>query len=173
MRSVTIGGASTKSPGKKPRRTPDDLERLIRRGERIKEIRVKAGHLSGNQAVLALGVVNSGDYSRIEGGKKDMECLLAERLADAFHVSMDVLLGRVPMPERIDRFPARAAVAATKEFSEAPPEVRKYFLETDPLGAEEWSVVKWTHELDELVAYFRRGGTLPSPATSSQPVRRR
>lgn len=101
-------------------------KRLKARGERMARVRELAGFTSQLQASHKAGV-DSGSLSTAERGLKDLYVTTAERLADAYRVPLDVLVGRAPMPAEIDEYPARAPIVRSPEFDHMPRAVTDRF----------------------------------------------
>lgn len=152
-----------------PNKTRDVDPHLVKRGERIREVRIKAGIPSVNQAVLKTGI-NSGSLAVIENGKKDMFLTVAEKIATGYGVSLDVLVGRAPIPDVIDRYPARQSILSSPEFTSAQESVRRWFERRSPHGAENWSTLRWAREWFDVLEHWQKWRTLPpEPAADGAP----
>ena len=133
-------------------------ERLRVRGAHMRDVRIAAG-FKRQLHVQRTGAIDSGSLSWLESGDKDINLLVAERLADAYNVSLDVLVGRVPFDPDAVRFPGRAALIGSPEFSAAPKAVQDRVLATTP--PEPWSVVRWVRYFTGLCEMFASTGELP------------
>lgn len=142
--------------------------RLVARGERLAELRLRAGFKKQLHVYRDTGAVDSGTLSKLERGEQDMTASTAEDLANAYHVSLDVLMGRAPVPPINDRYPARAEVRATVEYQQAPAAARDHFAGLEPDGAEVWSIVQWVRVLEKTLQLYEisSGAMLPPGARS-------
>jgi hypothetical protein len=160
-RSGTNTGKSDKA------NTPDP--RLVKRGERVAAVRERAGYANKNQAATAIAdFVDQATLGGVEAGTKDINVTTAERIADGYGVSMDVLLGRAPIPEVLAGFVAKQPIVDSAEFKAAPEIVQQRFLSTKPSGAKTWSTVAWARAWFKLWDYWSEWKKLPpEPAEES------
>lgn len=143
--------------------------RLVERGQAIRAARRLRGYETQGELAEASGVPQA-QISRYESGARDMFMATALRLAQTLNLSVDQLLGMVPLPapsrdeaeiER-DPYPNRRRLRRLPEYAAAPPWVKEIIQgRLRPKG--DMTFFEWVDELRVLLAMHARGESLESP----------